>query len=203
MTRVDWRQFQPGPVIGVDEVGRGCLAGPVYAAAVVVIQSPLLRKMTDSKKLSPAQRDKLATEIHRQFQVGIGSASVEEIEQLNILWASHLAMKRAIEALGLKSGHVLVDGHLPVKGLQGFQQTTLVKGDLRCAPISAASIVAKVTRDQMMSELGLQYPAYGFAEHKGYGTPAHHRALAAAGPTPWHRRHFAGVKELIPDLVTP
>lgn len=192
---IEWRGFAPAPVIGVDEVGRGCLAGPVYAAAVIFKSESLSDLVTDSKLLSEERREELAELILREHHVGIGSASVEEIDEINILQASLLAMKRAIENLGVKAGHVLVDGNMRIPGLNGFEQTPVVKGDLRVAPISAASIVAKVTRDRLMKELGVKFPVYGFEAHKGYSTPVHKQSIVTHGPCEVHRRSFAGVKE--------
>lgn len=195
LPKILWREFSPAPIIGVDEVGRGCLAGPVYAAAVIFKTDELSDLVTDSKLISEERREVLAEMICKTHHVGIGSASVEEIDELNILQASLLAMKRAIEALGVKSGHVLVDGNQKIPNLQGYEQTTIIKGDLRAAPISAASIVAKVTRDHLMKDLGVQYPVYGFEAHKGYSTPVHKNSIATHGPCIVHRRSFAGVKE--------
>ncbi len=195
--KIDWKEFSPSPVIGVDEVGRGCLAGPVYAAAVIFKSEALSDLVTDSKLISEKRRDEMAELILREHHVGIGSATVEEIDEFNILNAALLAMNRAVQALGVKSGHVLVDGNKKIPNLPGFQQTTVVKGDLRVAPISAASIVAKVTRDRLMKELGVQYPHYGFEVHKGYSTPIHKQSIVENGPCIVHRRSFAGVKEHI------
>lgn len=195
LPKIDWKEFSPGPVIGVDEVGRGCLAGPVYASAVIFRSEALNDLVTDSKLLSEKRREELAELILKEHHVGIGSASVEEIDELNILNAALLAMKRAVEKLGVASGHVLVDGNKKIPDLAGFQQTTIVKGDLRVAPISAASIVAKVTRDRLMKSLGEQYPVYGFEVHKGYSTPVHKQSIVTHGPCSEHRRSFAGVKE--------
>lgn len=195
--KIDWTEFSPTPVIGVDEVGRGCLAGPVYAAAVIFRSDSLNDLVTDSKLLSEKRRDELAELILKEHQVGIGSATVEEIDEINILNAALLAMKRAVEQLGVSSGHVLVDGNKKIPGLKGFEQTTVVKGDLRVAPISAASIVAKVTRDRLMKDLGVQYPHYGFEVHKGYSTPVHKQSIATHGPCLVHRKSFAGVKEFV------
>ncbi len=197
LPKVEWRDFSPTPVIGVDEVGRGCLAGPVYAAAVIFESEDLQDLVTDSKLLSEERREELALLIKEKHKVGIGSASVEEIDELNILQASLLAMKRAIEALGVKSGHVLVDGNQKIPNLAGFQQTTVIKGDWRVAPISAASIVAKVTRDNLMKELGVKFPVYGFEGHKGYSTPVHKKSIVEHGPCDHHRKSFAGVKEYV------
>ncbi len=195
---VDWQQFLPWPVIGVDEVGRGCLAGPVYAVAVCLKSDEFSELFTDSKLISEKRREDLAPKILKAHWVGIASASVEEIDELNILQASLLAMKRAVEQLeiqmGTQAGHVLVDGHIKIPHLR-CQQTTLIKGDLRCRPISAASIVAKVSRDRLMREFGLQYPGYGFEQHKGYGSSLHRAAIASKGPLAIHRKSFSGVKE--------
>ena len=196
-SKIDWRTYSPVPIIGVDEVGRGCLAGPVYAAAVIFRSEELSNLVTDSKLLSEERREELAAKILRAHQVGIGSASVEEIDELNILQASLLAMKRAVESLGVSGCHVLVDGNQKIPGLRGFQQTAIVKGDLRVAPISAASIVAKVTRDRLMKELGEKFPHYGFEAHKGYSTPNHKESIVQHGPCEWHRKSFAGVKEYV------
>ncbi|MEK2645606.1 ribonuclease HII [Bdellovibrio sp. BCCA] len=195
--KVDWREFSPTPVIGVDEVGRGCLAGPVYAAAVIFKSDALTDVVTDSKLISEERREELAELILKEHQVGIGHATVEEIDELNILQASLLAMKRAIESLGVAGGHVLIDGNMKIPGLEGFEQTTIVKGDLRVAPISAASIVAKVARDRLMKELGAKFPVYGFETHKGYSTQVHMDSIVAHGPCEVHRKSFAGVKEYV------
>lgn len=201
---IDWRSFSPEnssfdthyKIIGVDEVGRGCLAGPVYAAAVSFNSDILSELVTDSKLLSEKRREELAKEIQQHHQVGIGFATVEEIDEINILQASLLAMKRAVESLGATSGHVLIDGNKKIPGMSAkFQQTPIVKGDLRVSLISAASIVAKVTRDQLMKELALSYPQYGFEAHKGYSTAAHKASISAHGPCLVHRKTFAGVKE--------
>ncbi|MGE0764038.1 MAG: ribonuclease HII [Bdellovibrionales bacterium] len=191
----NWRDVQPGPVIGVDEVGRGCLAGPVYAAAVILDPARPYTHFTDSKLLSAIRREQMAKEIRTHHQVGLGFATVLEIDQMNILQAALLAMKRAVQNLGVTCGHLLVDGNIKVPGLPAFAQTTLIKGDLRAHPIGAASIVAKVTRDQRLTELEELYPEYGFAKHKGYSTVVHKAAIARLGPCPEHRRTFAGVKE--------
>lgn len=199
--KVDWQKFSPGPIIGVDEVGRGCLAGPVYAAAVIFKSDILADKVTDSKLLSEDRREELATLINKEHFVGIGSASVEEIDEINILQASLLAMKRAIENLNIKTGHVLIDGNMKIPGLKNFEQTTFVKGDLRVAPISAASIVAKVARDRLMKDFGVKYPVYGFEAHKGYSTPVHKESIVTHGPCSIHRKSFAGVKEYVKETA--
>lgn len=192
----------PAPIIGVDEVGRGCLAGPVYAAAVIIDCEKKFKHYTDSKLLSADRRDKYSIEIHCHHRVGIGIATVAEIDQINILQASFLAMRRAIENLGVTYGHVLVDGHMRIPQLAAsFAQTPLIKGDLRAHPIGAASIAAKVARDQRLKELEELYPGYGFAQHKGYSTAIHKTAIARVGPCPEHRRTFAGVKEHCSDQI--
>lgn len=201
---VDWKSFLPAPVVGVDEVGRGCLAGPVYAAAVCLKSDHLVEQFTDSKVLSEKRREELAPLILEHHWVGVGFATVEEIDEINIFQASLLAMKRAVAKLEkeMKSvtGHLLVDGSFKVPGLK-CHQTTLVKGDLRCASISAASIVAKVTRDRLMKEMSAKYPAYGFESHKGYACPSHKKIIAEVGPCIVHRRSFSGVKEHLARLV--
>jgi ribonuclease HII len=193
---VDWSRFEPSPVIGVDEVGRGCLAGPVFAAAVILPPDFSIEGVTDSKLISEVRREKLSALIHDVAQVGIGFASVGEIDRLNILQATFVAMSRAIENLGAGMGHVLVDGNQKVPRLEpGFAQTPIVKGDLRALPIAAASIVAKVARDSFMKKLGEKYPVYGFAKHKGYAAALHLAAIQQHGPCVHHRSTFAGVRE--------
>jgi len=188
---VNWQAFKPAPIIGVDEVGRGCLAGPVVAAAVILNSVTKRRRFFDSKQLSESRREELLSLIQNEHQWALGFASPEEIDRINIYHASLLAMRRAVQALKLKSGgHVLVDGNARIPDLVGFEQTTIVKGDARVEPIAAASIVAKVTRDRMMHELGEKFPDYGFEVHKGYPTEFHRQALAKVGPCSEHRRSF-------------
>lgn len=177
---------------GVDEAGRGPLAGPVYAAAVILRGDVVIDGVNDSKKLSEKRREALFDEICASAAAfGIASASVEEIESLNILQATFLAMRRAVDALGVSPSLVLVDGNQTPSGLTVPAQT-VVKGDALSASIAAASILAKVSRDRYMRELDAQYPAYGFAGHKGYGTAAHGAALREYGPCPAHRLSFLG-----------
>lgn len=190
-----WEKLLPQTVIGVDEVGRGCLAGRVYAAAVILDTSKDLSELTDSKKLNPKKRKILSEQILTEHSCGIGFASVKEIDEINILQASLLAMKRAVHELGVDSGYVLVDGNQKIPYLEGFEQECVIKGDLRATPIAAASIVAKVARDEYITDLGVKYPEYGFAAHKGYSTKVHKASIAEHGPCPVHRRSFAGVKE--------
>lgn len=188
---IEWRDFGPGPVIGVDEVGRGCLAGPVVAAAVCFREECDETLFCDSKALSEIRREKLFDQILAAHDVGIGLATREEIDELNILWASMLAMKRAIDGLKHKAAHVLIDGNQRIPDLSHtFRQTTVIKGDQKVRLISAASIVAKVHRDRLMKELGGKYPGYGFEIHKGYATAMHREALQKLGPCHEHRRSF-------------
>lgn len=199
LKRVDWRTFLPAPVVGVDEAGRGCLAGPVVAGAVI-LKSPNPKKRLkfgDSKALSALRREELFLEIQAEHQWAVGFASVEEIETLNIFRASLLAMRRAVAGLRVTSGHALVDGKFKIPDLDvSFSQTALIKGDARCAPVSAASIVAKVTRDRLMVELAEKFPSYGFEIHKGYATELHRTRIQEFGPCEHHRRTFAGVLEV-------
>jgi ribonuclease HII len=193
-----WKKLNPAPIIGVDEVGRGCLAGRVYAAAVILKSNDGVKNYTDSKLLSPDRRQILAKQILEAHQVGIGFATVDEIDRLNILKASLLAMKRAVEQLNISSGHIVVDGVFKIPDVIGFKQTPLIKGDLRCAPVAAASIVAKVTRDQYMADLAKEYPHYDFEIHKGYSTKTHKERIAVHGASPEHRKTFQGVREHVP-----
>lgn len=193
---MDWRTFSPSPVIGVDEAGRGCLAGPVVAGAVILANNGAKKRFqfADSKILSASRREELLIEIQSEHQWGVGFASVAEIESLNIFRASLLAMRRAVMALKVKTGHALVDGKFKIPDLgTAFEQTPLIKGDSRCAPVSAASIVAKVTRDRLMVELAGKFPSYGFEIHKGYATELHRTRIQEFGPCEHHRRTFAGV----------
>ena len=186
------------PVVGVDEAGRGPLAGPVVAAAVILNRRRAPKGIDDSKKLCAERRADLCGEIRLKAQVGVGIATVEEIDQLNILWATMLAMTRAVEALATEPGHVLVDGNTLPRWR--YQARAVVDGDALCLSIAAASIVAKHERDAMMIAYDLQHPGYGWASNKGYGTPDHRDALTRLGPTPLHRRSFAPVAQLMLDL---
>lgn len=182
----------PGLMAGVDEAGRGPLAGPVVAAAVILDPSHPIMGLADSKKLTALRREKLYDEIQaRALCCSIALATAEEIDRLNILQATLLAMKRAVEGLRLKPAKVLVDGNqLPRLVILA---EAIVKGDALVPAISAASILAKVYRDRWCGEYHLQYPQYGFAGHKGYGTAAHLAALRQHGACPQHRRSFAPV----------
>lgn len=191
--------YQGQLLAGVDEVGRGPLAGAVVAAAVILDANKPIQGLTDSKKLSEKKRDQLFDVIKRDAKAwAIGRAEVEEIDEINILHASMLAMKRAVEQLQPQAEFALVDGNrcpqLPCPC------EAVVKGDLTEPCISAASILAKVTRDREMVELDKQYPGYGLAKHKGYPTKAHMEALQKLGPSDIHRRSFAPVAKLVNTL---
>ncbi|MDD2417479.1 MAG: ribonuclease HII [Oscillospiraceae bacterium] len=177
-------------VCGVDEAGRGPLAGPVFAAAVVLDPSNEISGLNDSKKLSEAKRESMFDIIRGQsVAYSIASASVEEIEQLNILQATLLAMKRAVNGLSVKSDLILIDGNCMPSDLPS-KAVTIVKGDSLSACIGAASILAKVSRDRFMREMDMKYPVYQFAKHKGYGTALHIQLLHEHGCSPIHRRSF-------------
>lgn len=213
----DWQKLSPSPVIGLDEVGRGCLAGPVYAAAVIIPPNAIERLaeagVTDSKLVSEKKRGGLADLIRETCYFGLGFASSQEIDEINILQATFLSMKRALVDLearfGHSEGHLLIDGNqkIPFRGLHlerpefqkwaGLSQTTLIKGDSRALPIAAASIVAKVTRDRLMIAADEEYPVYGFKGHKGYAAAVHRKAIEEHGPTPIHRKTFGGVREFV------
>lgn len=179
---------------GIDEVGRGPLAGPVVAACVVADQPLMLRGLNDSKQVLPAHRIELAEQIRASCTAwSIGIASVAEIDRLNIYWASVLAMERAIEALSVAPQYLITDA-VRIKSFAGPQEP-LIKGDARSATVAAASIVAKVYRDNLLVELHEMDPRYGFADHKGYATPEHLRALKEHGPSPFHRSGWWRVRE--------
>ena len=177
------------PVCGVDEAGRGPLAGPVCAAAVLLPPGLEIAGLNDSKKLSGAKRERLYDEItQKALSYGIAFASVQEIETLNILGATYLAMNRAIAQLDPPPALALIDGNRNA-GIE-YASRCVVGGDAKCASIAAASILAKVTRDRYMLEMAERFPEYGFAQHKGYGTQAHYDALRRYGPCPIHRPSF-------------
>jgi ribonuclease HII len=182
-------------VAGVDEAGRGPLAGPVVAAAVILPDDCAIEGLNDSKKLTAKKREHFHAmlTVRADIHWGIGQADVAEIDRLNILRATHLAMARAVAALPRKPDHALVDG-LPVRGLP-IPHTALVAGDTLSLSIAAASIIAKVTRDRLMIALDAEYPQYGFARHKGYGVREHLEALRSHGPSPVHRRSFQPVAQ--------
>ncbi|MBV9489376.1 MAG: ribonuclease HII [Verrucomicrobia bacterium] len=189
-------------VAGLDEVGRGPLAGPVVAAAVILPEGFRLRGLTDSKQLSPATRENVyfALSANRAVVAAIGLASAEEIDQVNILQATHRAMGRALGVLGRQPQHLLVDGR-PVPALP-LPQTAIVDGDAQSLSIAAASVIAKVTRDRMMQGWHRRFPQYGFDRHKGYPTGEHLRCLRTYGPCPIHRRSFAPVGQAQRSLQT-
>ncbi len=206
--KIKWTQYLPALVIGVDEVGRGCLAGPVYAAACVLQNPSMDRFLTDSKLLSEDRRNFFSRQIHAEHLVSIQFATELEIETVNIFKASLLAMKRSvlelcqrIDLTDYKEVLVMIDGKftIPDLAIEGIKlrQMAIVKGDLRVSPISAASIAAKVARDRFMKELALTYKEYGFDKHKGYASPFHRRKIKEIGPCPVHRKTFAGVKEYL------
>lgn len=188
-----------GLLAGVDEVGRGPLAGDVVAAAVILNDKKPIAGLADSKKLSEKKRESLFQEIRdKAIAFCVARASVAEIDQLNILHASLLAMRRAVEGLHIEPHHVLVDGNrLPQ---WRYSSEAVIQGDASVAAISAASILAKVTRDREMCELDDLYPGYGFAVHKGYPTKLHLAALQSMGPTPIHRRGYAPVREALAQI---
>lgn len=203
-----WETTPQGYLAGVDEAGRGCLAGPVVAGAVLIAPDDIgtlaqteLFRVNDSKQLTAKQRDACFEIIthHPKIQWAVGQASPEEIDQFNILRATHLAMRRAVEGLTPAPTHALVDG-LPIKGLP-IPHTAIVKGDAKSLLIACASIVAKVTRDRLCETLDKHYPNYGFAQHKAYGTKAHLEALRTYGPCPAHRKTFAPVAVVQDELA--
>jgi ribonuclease HII len=189
----------PQPLAGVDEAGCAPLAGPVVAAACILDREKFPRGIDDSKNVPFEKREALYGRLVKQAVAwGVGIASVEEIDQLNIYWAKMLAMTRAVEALGLEPAWVLVDGN----ALPKWQRPSkaIVDGDAKCRSIGAASIIAKVTRDRIMADYAREYPGYGWERNRGYGTPEHWRALHALGPTPLHRRSFPRVRAAIDGI---
>jgi len=187
-------------VAGVDEVGRGPLAGPVVAAAVVLPEGCVLPGVDDSKRLTEARREESVSEVLRVARfVGVGAASAREIDLINIRRATALAMRRAVAHLPVRPDHLLVDG-LPVPELGLETHTAVVKGDRLVHCISCASVVAKVVRDRLMARLAARYPQYGWERNKGYATAEHLEALARFGPTPHHRRSFAPVQLTLEGL---
>lgn len=193
---IDWYAWERraeetghGPVCGIDEAGRGPLAGPVCAAAVILPTDCVIEGLNDSKKLTEKKREFLFPIIQEKALAwSIGWASAEEIDEMDILQATFLAMTRAVEGLDLQPGWALVDGNrMPPLSVPG---ETVVKGDAQCASIAAASILAKVSRDRLLREWDALYPQYGFAKHKGYGTKAHYAAILQYGVLPIHRKSF-------------
>lgn len=205
----------PTPWIGIDEVGRGCLAGPVVAAAVIFRSDVDTDLYVDSKTITETQREILVTSIHQHHWVGVGWASVEEIDQINILQATFRAMHRAVEQLAEKAQiafpneksktkpTLFIDGRDRIPSLGLWNQVPVIKGDQKVRLISAASIAAKVARDRFMIELAKTGTDYGFEKHKGYGTAYHRQQIQKFGPCPWHRQTFGGVKEYLAQQKSP
>jgi len=194
-------KVHPDPVAGVDEAGCAPLAGPVVAAAVILDRAHFPRGIDDSKMLPAAAREAIYGRLRKVAAIGVGMASVEEIDRLNIYWARMLAMERAVDALGVEPAMVLVDGNACPRWQR--RSMAIVAGDAKCRSIAAASIVAKVTRDRIMIDYAQLHPGYGWETNKGYPTPEHQRALRELGPTPLHRRSFAPVRQLTLDLPVP
>ena len=182
----------PDPVCGVDEAGCAPLAGPVVAAAVVLDRERFPRGIDDSKVVPARTREAICARLYKVARVGVGIASVEEIDRINIFWARMLAMTRAVDALGFDPAMILVDGNRCPKWQR--PSVAIVAGDAKSRSIAAASIVAKVTRDRIMADHAKDHPGYGWETNKGYPTPEHYRALDALGPTALHRRSFAPVR---------
>ena len=183
----------PTPLAGVDEAGCAPLAGPVVAAAVILDREHFPRGIDDSKKLPLETREAIFGRLQKVAIIGVGIATVQEIEQINIYWARMLAMTRAVAALGQEPAWVLVDGNACPRWQRPSK--AIVAGDAKCRSIAAASIVAKVTRDRIMAEHARDYPGYGWEHNRGYPTPEHIRAINALGLTPLHRRTFSKVRE--------
>ncbi len=190
-----WLKTVEGPIAGVDEAGRGPLAGPVVAAAVILDRKRIPKGLNDSKQMTEQAREEAYLRIMEACIVGVGEASVDEIDLVNIRQATHLAMARAVRALSVAANFALVDGNdapaLPCRC------ETLVEGDAKSVSIAAASIIAKVTRDRMMRALHEQFPGYGWGSNKGYGTQQHLVALNQLGPCVHHRRSFAPVYQML------
>jgi ribonuclease HII len=195
--------WQSGKVViaGVDEVGLGCLAGPIVAAAVVLSPGcvPIVG-VRDSKQMSAKQRDRLFGAIQQQaLRVGLGLATIAEIDRINVLQASYLAMNRALSRV-MPVDHALIDGRAIQPGKIAVECTTIIKGDAQSYAIACASVVAKVRRDRLMQRLAQRYPGYGWEKNAGYGTKQHREALLELGVTPWHRRSYAPVQLAIAQL---
>jgi ribonuclease HII len=187
-------KIHPDPVAGVDEAGCAPLAGPVVAAAVVLDRDHFPRGIDDSKALPPKTREAICARLYKVAKVGVGIASVEEIDTINIFWARMLAMSRAVDALGFDPAMILVDGNRCPRWER--PSIAIVAGDAKCRSIAAASIVAKVTRDRIMADHAKAHPGYGWERNKGYPTPEHLEGLERLGATPLHRRSFGPVRQL-------
>ncbi|MBB5514224.1 ribonuclease HII [Rubricella aquisinus] len=196
MPDLSFESLHPSPVCGIDEVGRGPWAGPVMAAAVILDPARIPPGLNDSKKLTAARREALVPQIMEVAQVGIGSASVAEIDEINILQATYLAMRRAIAALPHAPAFALIDGNRLPPDLPCPAQA-VIKGDSISLSIAAASIVAKVTRDRIMADLAKAHPGYGWETNAGYGTAAHIAGLERLGVTPHHRRSFKPIHKIL------
>jgi ribonuclease HII len=190
----------PEPLAGVDEAGCAPLAGPVVAAAVVLDREKFPRGIDDSKKLDLDTREAIYGRLQKVARIGVGMASVEEIDQINIYWARMLAMTRAVEQLGFEPAWTLVDGNACPRWQRPSK--AIISGDAKCRSIAAASIVAKVTRDRIMAEHAETYPGYGWETNRGYPTPEHIRALDTLGLTPLHRRSFGPVRERMAQILS-
>ena len=190
----------PQPLAGVDEAGCAPLAGPVVAAAVVLDREKFPRGIDDSKKLDLDTREAIYGRLQKVARIGVGMASVEEIDQINIYWARMLAMTRAVEQLGFEPAWILVDGNATPRWQRPSK--AIIAGDAKCRSIAAASIIAKVTRDRIMAEHAEDFPGYGWETNRGYPTPEHIRALDALGLTPLHRRSFAPVRERMAQILS-
>ena len=192
LSKYERENSQYGLLCGIDEVGRGPLAGPVYAAAVILDPDTEILYLNDSKKLSEKKREALYDVImEKALAVGIGCSTPERIDEINILQATFEAMTKAVNSLKVKPGALLIDAvHIPQ--LEEYKQISIIKGDAKSVSIAAASIIAKVTRDRVMKEMALKYPQYAFESNKGYGTAAHIAALKEYGPCEIHRRSFIG-----------
>jgi ribonuclease HII len=182
-------------IIGVDEVGRGCLAGPVFAAAIRLDQNNFPKEINDSKKLSIIQRMKIFKELTKKCEYSIGIASVKEIEKFNILQSSLLAMNRALKNINIKDHVILVDGNFSPDKNKNIK--TIVKGDQKCISIAAASIIAKVSRDLFMTKLSIKFPNYNWEKNSGYGTKKHSEAIKKFGITEHHRKTFSPIHNLL------
>lgn len=191
----------PQPLAGVDEAGCAPLAGPVIAAACILNRDSFPRGIDDSKNLPLEKREALYTKLVKSSVWGVGVASVEEIDRINIYWARMLAMTRAVEALGIEPAWVLVDGNATPRWQRPSK--AIIDGDAKCRSIGAASIIAKVTRDRLMAQWALEYPGYGWETNRGYGTPEHYRALRERGLTPLHRRSFAPIRAIELERAQP
>ena len=192
-------KVHPDPVAGVDEAGCAPLAGPVVAAAVILDRSRFPRGIDDSKAIPAKTREAIYARLTRVAAIGVGIASVEEIDQINIYWARMLAMTRAVEALGFEPAWVLVDGNATPRWQRPSK--AVVAGDAKCRSIAAASIIAKVTRDRIMADYARDYPGYGWETTRGYPTPEHIRAIDALGLTPHHRRTFSKVRDKLEQMI--